>query len=510
METDEKSNADYWNAQGRTLGKDRRFEEAIVCFDKATQIDPNHAKAWYNKGLCLKNLGLLLESLACFSEAVSLDPDDTDAASKMREVAAILRIEVDASNAGTPASPHNPSISKHDFSTAQLRVIWIAIGLIVLSLVFPPWKVGMGTYGRSYSEGYSLITSPRSGAVGIDLERLVLQAAVVVIVAWGAVVTMAGSRNRRDSRANGCNENTKVSGKTYSAIRKMVNSARTFTTRFLRSWHYGWLCLCALLVCLAIIVVLKYPSPHHAKYDWSGATFLSLLLAGLACFQNASSADKWTPRQRIALVVFAALGVFAFSMVKDQYDKLYSSTDQAARLTQGIPNSPPDPAPSKLTAQAEPTAVLPPVAKHHEPVSLPNGTILLRKNNHKGLGKLTIDNGTDEDAVVKMVRVDTHKKDYCKVYIKSHSQIVVDGVKPGNYELVFELGRDWDKDGRHFRDDRSFSKFDDALTFAETPSLDEFGRGRTEYSIKRVTLNAVPEGTAHTTGMSEHEFDETE
>ncbi len=37
------------------LGK---HEEAIPCFDKAIEIEPNHAKAWNNKGYTLNNLGI--------------------------------------------------------------------------------------------------------------------------------------------------------------------------------------------------------------------------------------------------------------------------------------------------------------------------------------------------------------------------------------------------------------------------------------------------------------------
>ena len=78
-----------------------------------------------------------------------------------------------------------------DLTISQLRVLWIAIGVLVFSFVYSPWKVGMGTYGRSYSEGYSLVITPPHGAVGIDLERVLLQTAMIVPVAFGAIATLA-------------------------------------------------------------------------------------------------------------------------------------------------------------------------------------------------------------------------------------------------------------------------------------------------------------------------------
>ena len=45
MGTDDKSNADYWNLKGLTLGKDSRFEDAIGCFDRAIQLDGGHFRA---------------------------------------------------------------------------------------------------------------------------------------------------------------------------------------------------------------------------------------------------------------------------------------------------------------------------------------------------------------------------------------------------------------------------------------------------------------------------------
>ncbi|TSA17525.1 MAG: tetratricopeptide repeat protein [Nitrosopumilales archaeon] len=46
-----------WNNKGITLSRLKRFEEAIMCYDKAIEIEPQYANAWYNKANALRNFG---------------------------------------------------------------------------------------------------------------------------------------------------------------------------------------------------------------------------------------------------------------------------------------------------------------------------------------------------------------------------------------------------------------------------------------------------------------------
>jgi tetratricopeptide (TPR) repeat protein len=47
-------------------------EEAIASYDKALQIDPGHADAWFNKGMSLKKTGQIKESLQCIEKSIDL------------------------------------------------------------------------------------------------------------------------------------------------------------------------------------------------------------------------------------------------------------------------------------------------------------------------------------------------------------------------------------------------------------------------------------------------------
>jgi tetratricopeptide (TPR) repeat protein len=46
-----------WNNKGIALSRLKRFEDAIRCYDKAIGLDPNHANAWYNKAKAFRDMG---------------------------------------------------------------------------------------------------------------------------------------------------------------------------------------------------------------------------------------------------------------------------------------------------------------------------------------------------------------------------------------------------------------------------------------------------------------------
>jgi len=47
-------------------------EDAIASYDKALQIDPSHADAWFNKGMTLKKLGKTKEATQCIEKSIDL------------------------------------------------------------------------------------------------------------------------------------------------------------------------------------------------------------------------------------------------------------------------------------------------------------------------------------------------------------------------------------------------------------------------------------------------------
>ena len=64
---------DYaWYNKGTILGKLGRSREAIECFDKALEINPDNAYAWYNKGTILGKLGKYKQAKKCFDKVKSI------------------------------------------------------------------------------------------------------------------------------------------------------------------------------------------------------------------------------------------------------------------------------------------------------------------------------------------------------------------------------------------------------------------------------------------------------
>jgi serine/threonine protein kinase len=63
-----------WHNRGFALNSLARFEEAIGCFDGALEINPRSIFSWYQKGNALRSLGRSAEAAAWFGKAAELDP----------------------------------------------------------------------------------------------------------------------------------------------------------------------------------------------------------------------------------------------------------------------------------------------------------------------------------------------------------------------------------------------------------------------------------------------------
>ena len=60
--------------KGKSLGDLGQIEESIVCFEKATALDPSLAEAWLNKGASLTEIERHADGLVCFDRALALKP----------------------------------------------------------------------------------------------------------------------------------------------------------------------------------------------------------------------------------------------------------------------------------------------------------------------------------------------------------------------------------------------------------------------------------------------------
>lgn len=198
--------------------------------------------------------------------------------------------------------------------------------------------------------------------------------------------------------------------------------------------------------------------------------------------------DKWKRYKKIFFLIVAVVSVFIvvtiFSLNKEQN-------------RQPINNNPaPDVIPINNNIN---------VNKIY--ISLPNGTVLKSIPHYlTGPGKLEIKNGTDLDAVAKLVNID-YKKSIYTVYIKANSNYRISKISDGEYELFFAHGRDWDKETKKFLVNNSCSKFEDKFNFTTEKEYQSDGI-HTRYHTFKITLHPVIGGSAKTDTVSENEFNQ--
>lgn len=152
-------------------------------------------------------------------------------------------------------------------------------------------------------------------------------------------------------------------------------------------------------------------------------------------------------------------------------------------------------------ARVTPSATLTPTPTPTPKIDRPEtGAVMSKGSGGRGLGTLTISNGTSSDAIAKLVNLSTGKS-HREVYVRANSSSSLSNIAPGQYELLFSMGREYAPSIRKFLRDAEYSKFDQAFDFQET--RDAYG---INYKTFRVTLDKVAYGTATTSRIDESSF----
>jgi len=68
-----------WFNFGVTLDGLKRWRESVMAYERATTLNPSEFATWYNKGIALKKLQRYDEALAAFDQTLALDPDNLHA-----------------------------------------------------------------------------------------------------------------------------------------------------------------------------------------------------------------------------------------------------------------------------------------------------------------------------------------------------------------------------------------------------------------------------------------------
>jgi len=136
-----------------------------------------------------------------------------------------------------------------------------------------------------------------------------------------------------------------------------------------------------------------------------------------------------------------------------------------------------------------------------------NGYSLMPPRDRPGFGSLRVVNGTDRDAVVKLVAIteggSSGTGNLCRfVYVCAGRTVTILGIGAGTYALFFCVGAHWDKTRKSFGKPAAAVKFVNPVAFTEEQTA-----SGVRYVRSEVTLHPVPGGRAVTTRVDQQSFD---
>lgn len=150
----------------------------------------------------------------------------------------------------------------------------------------------------------------------------------------------------------------------------------------------------------------------------------------------------------------------------------------------------------KTSLPTEPT----PDPRPTEYNSLPTETRIERDSGTQGHGELTVENGTTEDAVVRLSDATTDQT-VRWFFVKAKSSARMTRIPQGIYRLAYTTGLNWVESDDAFSWQPTYDEFERQFQYDE--SRDSEG---IQFHKISVTLNAVLLGKVHTRTISREEF----
>jgi hypothetical protein len=132
--------------------------------------------------------------------------------------------------------------------------------------------------------------------------------------------------------------------------------------------------------------------------------------------------------------------------------------------------------------------------------SLPTGTRLQKDLGATGRGELGVENGTSEDAVVRLSLYGTGQT-VRWFFVQAHSSAHIGEIQQGTYRLTYTTGLNWIEADDAFSWNPSYNEFERTIDFRE-----ESDSGGVKYHAITVTLNPVPSGNVRTKRITRDEF----
>ena len=129
--------------------------------------------------------------------------------------------------------------------------------------------------------------------------------------------------------------------------------------------------------------------------------------------------------------------------------------------------------------------------------SLATGTRIEKDIGTDGEGKLSVENGTSEDAVIRL----SGDHSLRSFFVKARTSAEVGRIPQGSYEVRFTTGLDWNDSEGAFMWHPLYSEYERTFDYEEQRDL-----RAVKYETISVTLNPVPFGNVRTKTISREEF----
>ena len=127
---------------------------------------------------------------------------------------------------------------------------------------------------------------------------------------------------------------------------------------------------------------------------------------------------------------------------------------------------------------------------------LPNGERLAEDSGTNGRGELSIDNGTDEDTVVRLQNEATDET-VRFLFVRSKDKIALTDIEPGRYSLIYTFGQCWDEENELFAVSPEYREFGKVLVYGDRDG---------SFDSISVTLHTVPFGNVRSKQISRSRF----
>jgi hypothetical protein len=132
--------------------------------------------------------------------------------------------------------------------------------------------------------------------------------------------------------------------------------------------------------------------------------------------------------------------------------------------------------------------------------SLPNGSSIESDQCEGGHGVLSVQNGTDEEAVVRLYDP-RDLRTICWFSVRQNDSASRSTIPEGDYRLAYSMGHDWIEPDDAFRWQPSYGEYEKAFHYAEQHDHEGI-----QYKEISVTLQPVHGGNVRTRAISREEF----